>query len=390
MTKENTFDRFIEVPYDILSSILDKLSVYDLYECILTCHSWYDTILMLSRTVSGEQCKHDEVSCNPNYEPWYLEELGLYRLFSRPPPVIVIEPCSQQNRVFRHLTLLSDAVPDLRVLESKYDAGTHIFNHWFLKAPYIKATSPDFVYVVAHHLVLDSRALVWVVEDDDDDIIKQRIRKTDAWIQDIKTPQLMHLECIDVDVSGPVLRQWLMKSTALKSVTLGGEQLTEDALDALGYLPQLRHLHLTASYAIPPPDTTFLPYISLLDNLQSLSLHCSSFVTDKTLPAIGSLSNLKALEIKHWNVSESGIIRFVVALKQASNVSQLKLQALGSLNERTLSMLGNVISLVDLTIIKCIVSAAETSHQVTRGLFKQTAFRRRCWMHSSWYCSPWR
>ena len=224
------------------------------------------------------------------------------------------------------------------------------------------------------HLVLDSRTLVWSAVDDDDDIIKRRIRKTDAWIQDIKTPQLMHLECIDVDVSGPVLRQWLMKSTALTNITLGGEQLTEDALDALGYLPQLRHLHLIASYAIPPPDTAFLSYISLLDNLQSLSLHCSSFVTDKTLPAIGSLSNLKALEIKQWNVSESGIIRFVVALKQASVVSQLKLQDLGSLNERTLSMLGNVVSLVDLTIIKCIVSAAgmrifiEKKKQVIKSL----------------------
>ena len=118
MIKENSLDRFIELPRDILSSILDKLPVYDIYECILTCHSWYDTILMLSRTVSGKPCRHDIVSCNPNYDPWYLEELGLYRLFSRPPPTIVIEPCSQQNRVFHHLTLLSDAVPDLKVLGS--------------------------------------------------------------------------------------------------------------------------------------------------------------------------------------------------------------------------------------------------------------------------------
>lgn len=231
------------------------------------------------------------------------------------------------------------------------------YRHWGSHADSISRVVTKHQHNL-QHLVLDSRNFVWIADDVDDDVIKRRIRTTDAWIQNIKTPRLTDLECIDVDVSGPILHQWLLNSTVLERVALGGKQLTVDAFDALGDLPHLRHLHLIESYASPPPDTSLLPYISLLDNLQSLSLDCASFVTDKTLPAIASLPNLRALEINQWRVSESGIIQFVNGLKEASVVSRLKLQGIGSLNERVLSMLGNVVSLTELTIIGSIVNAA--------------------------------
>ncbi|KAJ8662592.1 hypothetical protein O0I10_001554 [Lichtheimia ornata] len=116
MTKDASFDRFIELPHDVLSSILAELHVLDLYQCILTCHSWYNTILMISGTISGEQCEA-VVYCKPYYDSWYLGELGLYSLFSRPPPVVVIGPrCSQQDQVFHHLSLISRKAPDLKAL----------------------------------------------------------------------------------------------------------------------------------------------------------------------------------------------------------------------------------------------------------------------------------
>ncbi|CDH49872.1 predicted protein [Lichtheimia corymbifera JMRC:FSU:9682] len=116
MTKSTSFDRFIELPHDILSSILAELHVLDLYQCILTCHSWYNTILNVSGTVTGEQ---GEVvfRCNPGYPPRYLGELGLYRLFSRPPPVVVIGSFARLlDRVIHHLSLISKKAPDLKVL----------------------------------------------------------------------------------------------------------------------------------------------------------------------------------------------------------------------------------------------------------------------------------
>lgn len=103
-------------PHDILSSILGELHVLDLYQCILTCHSWYNTILSSSGTVTGEQCEA-VFRCDPGYSPRYLGELGLYSLFSRPPPVVVIGPHARLlDRIIHHLSLISKKAPDLKVL----------------------------------------------------------------------------------------------------------------------------------------------------------------------------------------------------------------------------------------------------------------------------------
>lgn len=198
------------------------------------------------------------------------------------------------------------------------------YRHWGRQADTISRVITKHQHSL-QRLVLDSRNSVWIADDDDDDVIKRRIRRIDACIEKIKAPRLVDLECIDVDVSEPILRQWLLNSTALELVALGGKQLTEHAFDALGNLPHLRHLHLIESYASPPPDTSLLPYLSLLNNLPSLSLECASLATDKTLPAIASLPNLRALEINQWKVSESGIIQFINGLKETSVVSRLKL-----------------------------------------------------------------